>query len=95
MCIRDRLEWASTENDGLPIRRLPPQGDPFSWQDIPLQPGSPLSRKRTRGVSLYPQERLYQEMAFLAYYLHWSNEALMTLDPVSYTHLDVYKRQQK
>ena len=26
------------------------------------------------------QERLYQEMAFLAYYLHWSNEALMALD---------------
>lgn len=32
------------------------------------------------GVSLYPQERLYQEMAFLAYYLHWSNEDLMELD---------------
>ena len=28
-------------------------------------------------MSLYPQERLYQEMAFLAYYLHWSNEDLM------------------
>ena len=31
-------------------------------------------------MSLYPQERLYQEMAFLAYYLHWSDEALMALD---------------
>ena len=31
-------------------------------------------------MSLYPQERLYQEMAFLAYYLHWSNEDLMELD---------------
>ena len=39
-----------------------------------------MSLKHTRGVSLYPQERLYQEMAFLAYYLHWSNEALMELD---------------
>ena len=39
-----------------------------------------MSLKHTRGVSLYPQERLYQEMAFLAYYLHWSNEALMALD---------------
>ena len=31
-------------------------------------------------MALYPQERLYQEMAFLAYYLHWSNEDLMELD---------------
>ena len=31
-------------------------------------------------MPLYPQERLYQEMAFLAYYLHWSGEALMDLD---------------
>ena len=31
-------------------------------------------------MSLYPQDRLYQEMAFLAYYLHWSDQALMALD---------------
>ncbi len=31
-------------------------------------------------MPLYPQDRLYQEMAFLAYYLHWSNEALMDLN---------------
>ena len=36
--------------------------------------------KRARGMSLYPQERLYQEMAFLAYYLHWSDARLMELD---------------
>lgn len=29
---------------------------------------------------LYPRDRLYQEMAFLAYYLHWSREEVMTLD---------------
>ena len=29
---------------------------------------------------LYPQDRLYQEMAFLAYYLHWPMEELMKLD---------------
>ena len=39
-----------------------------------------MTLKHTRGVSLYPQDRLYQEMAFLAYYLHWSNEDLMALD---------------
>ena len=39
-----------------------------------------MSLKHTRGMTLYPQERLYQEMAFLAYYLHWSNETLMDLD---------------
>ena len=41
---------------------------------------SSLSRKSARGMSLYPQDRLYQEMAFLAYYLHWSDQALMALD---------------
>ena len=30
-------------------------------------------------MPLYPQERLYQEMAFLAYYLHWSGGDLMAL----------------
>lgn len=29
---------------------------------------------------LYPADRLYEEMAFLAYYLHWSHEDLMNLD---------------
>lgn len=29
---------------------------------------------------LYPQERLYQEMTFLSYYLHWSRDQVMQLD---------------
>lgn len=56
------------------------EAHPFPWQGIPRREESPLSFKRTQGMPLYPQERLYQEMAFLAYYLHWSNEALMALD---------------
>lgn len=28
---------------------------------------------------LYPQERLYQEMTFLSYYLHWSRDEVMRL----------------
>nr|WP_300129569.1 DUF6760 family protein [uncultured Butyricicoccus sp.] len=28
---------------------------------------------------MYPQERLYQEMTFLAYYLHWSRNEVMQL----------------
>lgn len=28
---------------------------------------------------LYPQERLYQEMTFLSYYLHWSRDEVMGL----------------
>ena len=31
-------------------------------------------------LALYPQDRLYQEMAFLGYYLHWSKGDLMELD---------------
>lgn len=61
----------------------PPTGskdDPAAWRDLPRRLDSPLSRKSAQGMSLYPQDRLYQEMAFLAYYLHWSNEALMELD---------------
>ena len=29
---------------------------------------------------LYPQERLYQEMTFLSYYLHWSSDEVMNLN---------------
>lgn len=46
----------------------------------PAPAGDPPVPQAHPGVSLYPQERLYQEMAFLAYYLHWSNEDLMELD---------------
>ena len=28
---------------------------------------------------LYPQEQLFQEMTFLAYYLHWPREEIMKL----------------
>jgi hypothetical protein len=28
----------------------------------------------------YPASRLYEEMAFLAYYLHWPRNDLLTLD---------------
>ena len=45
-----------------------------------MRPDSPLRRGHTQGVSLYPQDRLYQEMSFLAYYLHWSFRDLMDLD---------------
>jgi hypothetical protein len=31
-------------------------------------------------MPLYPQDRLYQEMSFLAYYLHWSLDEVMNLD---------------
>ncbi len=29
---------------------------------------------------LYPADRLYEEMAFLSYYLHWSHDEVMRLD---------------
>jgi len=31
-------------------------------------------------LSLYPEEKLYEEAAFLAYYLHWSHDQIMELD---------------
>ena len=68
----------------MPIRRVRPveeqEDGAFRWKRIPRRENSPLALKRNRGVLLYPQDRLYQEMAFLAYYLHWSDERLMALD---------------
>ena len=32
------------------------------------------------GITLYPQERLYQELAFLAYNLHWPYEHLLQME---------------
>lgn len=29
---------------------------------------------------MYPEEMLYEETAFLAYYLHWSHDQIMELD---------------
>jgi len=31
-------------------------------------------------VRRYPLDRLYEEMAFIAYYLHWSHQDVMELD---------------
>ena len=31
------------------------------------------------GLALYPQNQLYQEMTFLAYYLHWPRGDVMSL----------------
>ena len=32
------------------------------------------------GLVLYPQDRLYEEMSFLGYYLHWSLDDLMGME---------------
>lgn len=45
-----------------------------------MRPEGALAAGRGRKPALYPQERLYQELAFLAYYLHWSRDALLDLD---------------
>ncbi len=33
-----------------------------------------------RGLTLYPEEVLYREMAFLAYYFHWASGDVLRLD---------------
>lgn len=35
------------------------------------------------GISLYPKDRLYEEMSFIAYYFHWNMEEIMSLDHLS------------
>ena len=32
------------------------------------------------GLVRYPEDRLYEEMSFLAYYLHWPMDDLMNMD---------------
>lgn len=32
------------------------------------------------GVALYPEQELYKEMSFIAYYYHWSQEEVMGLE---------------
>lgn len=33
-----------------------------------------------KGIEGYPLERLYEEMAFIAYYLHWPMDDLMSVE---------------
>ncbi|WP_165445215.1 DUF6760 family protein [Bacilliculturomica massiliensis] len=32
-----------------------------------------------RSVSTYPAEKIYEEIAFIAYYTHWSHDEIMSL----------------
>ena len=31
-------------------------------------------------ISTYPRERIYEEIAFIAYHFHWSYETLMNME---------------
>lgn len=33
-----------------------------------------------RRITLYPQDRLYEEMAYIAYHFHWSYAEIMQMD---------------
>lgn len=35
------------------------------------------------GISLYPKDEMYREMAFIAYYFHWDMKEIMELDHMS------------
>lgn len=48
----------------------------------------PALRKRNRGankfyggrsVELYPAEKIYEEAAFIAYYMHWGHDEIMEM----------------
>lgn len=34
----------------------------------------------SRGISLYPVDEMYEEMAFISYYFHWSFQEVMELE---------------
>lgn len=33
----------------------------------------------SRGISVYPAEKIYEEIAFIAYYAHWTRDELMEM----------------
>ncbi|WP_375425724.1 DUF6760 family protein [uncultured Friedmanniella sp.] len=45
---------------------------------------APLRRRRRRrppgGIETYAADRLYAEVAYVAYYLHWSRDAILDLE---------------
>ncbi|EFM11329.1 hypothetical protein PaecuDRAFT_1775 [Paenibacillus curdlanolyticus YK9] len=44
---------------------------------------APVSFGGSRGggvLSSYPVDRLYEEVAFIAYYLHWTHDDIMAMD---------------
>ena len=36
--------------------------------------------RTTGGITGYPLDRLYEEVAFIAYHFHWSNEDIMNME---------------
>jgi len=41
--------------------------------------GDPAKFFGSRRIDLYPADKLFEEAAFLAYYLHWSHDEIMAL----------------
>lgn len=33
-----------------------------------------------RGIKLYPEDEAYKEMSFIAYYFHWQEDVIMSLE---------------
>lgn len=45
--------------------------------------GCPYKFYGRRSIEVYPADKIYEEAAFLAYYLHWSHDDIMAM-----SHLD-------
>lgn len=44
-----------------------------------LQPGSRVKFKFPGGIGGYPLDNLWEEVAFIAYYFHWSHDEIMRM----------------
>ena len=71
---------------GLPAGPLPPgqhRGPHPGGRDLPGVL-APVRRRRRRwspgGIVTYAAERLYEEVAYVAYYLHWSRDEILDLE---------------
>lgn len=47
-----------------------------------MQPAGGNSRKfyGNRQIKSYPPEKIYEEAAFIAYYMHWSHDDIMAMN---------------
>ena len=83
MCIRDRINNPSREATFEAIRRIKAAGGFFSFDP---------NLREALWSSLEEMKTVVMEAVALADVLKFSEEELT---PVSYTHLDVYKRQKR
>ena len=89
MCIRDRVREPVTERvDESEVQEIPPQEVPMQETVVQEEIPQEVPMQETVVQEEIPQEEIVEEAAEEVV-----EEEPVYTEPVSYTHLDVYKRQ--